>query len=85
MRGPDREFQGYFRPGGAIGTRDFPQVDGVIAFTHSGGCAMAPGPPLDGQRIFAKILSVAAGERTKSEIAGLGDEGFAPWMPGPVS
>jgi len=75
---PDKEmrfFQGYARPGGRVGTRnylavissvncsasvshyvrdrfrtpefkrDFPNVDGVIAFTHKGGCAMDPGEP----------------------------------------
>ncbi|MDB4746450.1 altronate dehydratase family protein [Verrucomicrobia bacterium] len=37
-----------------------------------------------GCRIFEKILSVASGEKTKSELAGMGDEEFAPWMIGPV-
>ena len=37
-----------------------------------------------GERIFRKILSVASGEKTKSELAGLGDEEFAPWQLGPV-
>jgi altronate dehydratase len=37
-----------------------------------------------GQRIFEKILAVASGERTKSELEGLGDEEFAPWMLGPM-
>ena len=37
-----------------------------------------------GQRIFEKIISVAAGEKTKSEQAGIGDEEFAPWMLGPT-
>ena len=37
-----------------------------------------------GCRIFEKILSVADGERTKSELAGMGDEEFAPWDIGPV-
>src|SRR4051812_6541124 len=70
-----RYFQGYARPGGAVGTRsyiavissvncsasvshyirdrfrgenfqrDYPGVDGVIAFTHKGGCAIDPGEP----------------------------------------
>src|SRR4029078_9517419 len=31
-----------------------------------------------GTRIFEKILSVASGEKTKSELAGIGDEEFAP-------
>ena len=37
-----------------------------------------------GKRIFEKILSVASGEKTKSELAGIGDEEFAPWQIGPV-
>ena len=37
-----------------------------------------------GRRIFEKILSVASGEKTKSELAGIGDEEFAPWQIGPV-
>jgi len=71
-----RHFQGYARPGGRVGTRnyiavvssvncsasvscyvrdrfrteafrrDFPNVDGVVAFTHKAGCATGPGEPL---------------------------------------
>jgi altronate hydrolase len=37
-----------------------------------------------GRRIFEKIITVASGEKTKSELAGLGDEEFAPWQPGPT-
>jgi len=37
-----------------------------------------------GQRIFAEIVRVASGEKTKSEQAGLGDDEFAPWMLGPT-
>jgi altronate hydrolase len=37
-----------------------------------------------GQRIYDKIISVASGEKTKSELAGMGDEEFAPWMLGPT-
>ncbi|HWN97363.1 MAG TPA: altronate dehydratase family protein [Methylomirabilota bacterium] len=36
-----------------------------------------------GQRIFDKIIAVASGEMTKSELAGIGDEEFAPWFIGP--
>lgn len=44
------------------------------------------GEPLDrvGDRIFEMLLRVASGERTKSEIAGVGDEEFAPWSIGPT-
>jgi altronate hydrolase len=37
-----------------------------------------------GQRIFEEIVAVANGKRTKSELQGLGDEEFAPWILGPV-
>jgi altronate hydrolase len=37
-----------------------------------------------GRRIFEKIVAVASGERTKSELAGIGDEEFAPWQLGPT-
>ncbi len=35
-----------------------------------------------GRAIFEKVLSVASGERTKSELNGMGDEEFAPWLTG---
>ena len=35
-----------------------------------------------GRRIFEKILAVASGERTKSELMGFGDDEFAPWQIG---
>ena len=37
-----------------------------------------------GRRLFEKIIAVASGEKTKSELAGMGDEEFAPWQLGPV-
>jgi altronate dehydratase len=37
-----------------------------------------------GRRIFEAILAAAGGAPTKSELAGVGDEEFAPWQPGPV-
>lgn len=37
-----------------------------------------------GREIFEKIIAVASGERTKSEIQGIGDEEFCPWSIGPV-
>lgn len=35
-----------------------------------------------GQLIFERILAVASGERTKSELLGLGDHEFVPWQIG---
>lgn len=37
-----------------------------------------------GCEIFEKVLSVASGERTKSELNGVGEEEFAPWSIGPT-
>jgi len=44
------------------------------------------GTPLPevGRRIFEEIVAVASGKRTKSELAGVGEEEFAPWIIGPV-
>ena len=41
--------------------------------------------PQMGQRIFEAILRHASGERTKSELLGLGDHEFVPWHLGIVS
>lgn len=35
-----------------------------------------------GQEIFEKILKVASGEKSKSEILGYGDNEFVPWQIG---
>lgn len=37
-----------------------------------------------GREIFEKIVAVAGGEKTKSELQGIGDEEFSPWSIGPV-
>jgi altronate hydrolase len=37
-----------------------------------------------GREIFEKILAVASGDKTKSEIHGIGDEEFVPWQVGPT-
>ena len=34
--------------------------------------------------MFEMILDVASGERTKSELSGVGEEEFAPWHIGPT-
>jgi altronate hydrolase len=38
-----------------------------------------------GQLIFEAILRAASGERTRSELLGLGDHEFIPWHLGVVS
>ena len=35
-----------------------------------------------GAEIFEEILAVASGKRTKSELAGIGEEEFNPWILG---
>lgn len=44
------------------------------------------GTPVEqvGRQIFEKLLTVASGEKTKSEINGVGEEEFAPWSIGPT-
>ncbi len=44
------------------------------------------GTPVEevGRQIFEKILAVASGEKTKSELNGVGEEEFAPWSIGPT-
>jgi altronate hydrolase len=37
-----------------------------------------------GHALFEKVLAVASGEKTKSELHGMGDEEFNPWMIGPT-
>jgi altronate hydrolase len=44
------------------------------------------GTPMErvADRIFRVLLCVASGEKTKSELQGVGEEEFAPWVLGPV-
>jgi altronate hydrolase len=44
------------------------------------------GTPVEevGRQIFEEILAVASGKKTKSELAGVGEEEFAPWSIGPT-
>jgi altronate hydrolase len=37
-----------------------------------------------GRQIFEEVVAVASGKKTKSELAGVGEEEFAPWIIGPV-
>ncbi len=37
-----------------------------------------------GRRIFEELVLVASGKQTKSELLGLGEEEFQPWLPGPT-
>jgi len=44
------------------------------------------GTPLPevGRQIFEEIVAVASGKRSRSELSGVGEEEFAPWIIGPV-
>jgi len=44
------------------------------------------GTPLEivGRQIFEEVVAVASGKRSKSELSGVGEEEFAPWIIGPV-
>lgn len=48
--------------------------------------AILEGTPVEtvGKQIFEEILAVASGKKTKSELAGVGEEEFAPWSIGPT-
>jgi len=37
-----------------------------------------------GRQIFEEIIAVASGQPSKSELSGVGEEEFAPWIIGPV-
>ncbi len=37
-----------------------------------------------GKELFLQLLRVASGEKTKSELLGIGDDEFVPWTVGPV-
>jgi altronate hydrolase len=37
-----------------------------------------------GRQIFEEVVAVASGKRSKSELSGVGEEEFAPWIMGPV-
>ena len=44
------------------------------------------GTPVEvvGRQIFEEVIAVASGTRTNSELSGVGEEEFAPWIIGPV-
>ena len=44
------------------------------------------GTPLarSGRQIFEEVVAVASRQATKSELSGVGEEEFAPWIIGPV-
>src|SRR5213078_2480371 len=39
--------------------------------------------PVVGRQIFEEVIAVASGKKSKSELSGVGEEEFAPWIIGP--
>ena len=37
-----------------------------------------------GEEIFRRIIEIASGERSQSELHGFGEDEFAPWVLGPT-
>jgi altronate hydrolase len=37
-----------------------------------------------GRQVLEEVIAVASGRRSKSELSGVGEEEFAPWIIGPV-
>jgi altronate hydrolase len=63
-----------------------PLYDHMIGDMDIDAGKILSGVPVEkvGQEIFEKILATASGEKTKSEINGVGEEEFAPWSIGPT-
>ena len=55
-------------------------------YEPDGGTIRLDGVPVEevGRQIFEEILAVASGQKTKSELGGVGEEEFAPWSIGPT-
>ena len=51
---------------------------------QGGGVASKRSPSAQSYLVGEKILAVASGEKTKSELNGVGEEEFAPWGIGPT-
>ena len=52
-------------------------IPGEFSMTSLGACVV-------GRQIFEEILAVASGKKTLSELAGVGEEEFSPWIIGPI-
>ena len=65
-----------------------PSIEAVIdAFEITSAVPLPeqmPPLPVVGRQIFEEIVDVASGKRSKSELSGVGEEEFAPWIIGPV-
>jgi altronate hydrolase len=63
-----------------------PMYEHMIEDMDINAGAILEGTPVEkvGAEIFEKVLATASGEKTKSEINGVGEEEFAPWSIGPT-
>jgi altronate hydrolase len=60
--------------------------DRMVADMDINAGVILDGTPVEvvGKKIFDAILATASGEKTKSELHGVGEEEFAPWHIGPT-
>jgi altronate hydrolase len=63
-----------------------PMYDRMVSDMDVNAGVILDGVPVAevGRQIFERILAVASGEKTKSEMQGVGEEEFAPWPIGPT-
>ena len=63
-----------------------PMYDRMVSDMDINAGKILDGTPVEkvGHEIFEMILAVASGQKTKSEIHGVGEEEFAPWQIGPT-
>jgi altronate hydrolase len=63
-----------------------PMYDRMVSDMDVNAGVILDGVPVAeiGRQIFERILAVASGEHTKSEVQGVGEEEFAPWQIGPT-
>jgi altronate hydrolase len=63
-----------------------PMYDRMVSDMDINAGRILDGVPVEevGRELFEKILAVASGDKTKSEVHGVGEEEFAPWQIGPT-
>jgi arabinonate dehydratase len=63
-----------------------PMYDRMVSDMDVNAGVILDGVPVAevGRQIFERVLAVASGEKTKSEVQGVGEEEFAPWPIGPT-
>ena len=63
-----------------------PMYERMVADMDFNAGVVLEGVPVEevGKQLFDLVLDVASGRKTKSELQGIGDEEFVPWVIGPV-